>query len=202
MTTNRPAVAGDHDTTVHLVRGGRRDITVHAAAPTEAIESTQIVPTLRAFFAAIEAEAERLADHPEATVQALARVDAMLADLRYVRDRLHQITAVALKEQGIRRLTVEGVASVEAKVDTRRTDWDNETLLDLVLAALPVRYVDIETGEMMEPADMRALLAPYFRPDWRLTALRNLGIDPDEWCTVAEQVPTLRMIDNLERTIR
>jgi plasmid stabilization system protein ParE len=202
MTTNLPAVAGDHDTTVHLVRGGRRDITVHAAAPTEAIESTQIVPTLRAFFAAIEAEAERLADHPEATVQALARVDAMLADLRYVRDRLHQITAVALKEQGIRRLTVEGVASVEAKVDTRRTDWDNETLLDLVLAALPVRYVDIETGEMMEPADMRALLAPYFRPDWRLTALRNLGIDPDEWCTVAEQVPTLRMIDNLERTIR
>lgn len=202
MTTNLPAVAGDHDTTVHLVRGGRRDITVHAAAPTEAIESTQIVPTLRAFFAAIEAEAERLADHPEATVQALARVDAMLADLRYVRDRLHQITAVALKEQGIRRLTVEGVVSVEAKVDTRRTDWDNETLLDLVLAALPVRYVDIETGEMMEPADMRALLAPYFRPDWRLTALRNLGIDPDEWCTVAEQVPTLRMIDNLERTIR
>ncbi len=202
MTTNLPAVAGDRDTTVHLVRGGRRDITVHAAAPTEAIESTQIVPTLRAFFAAIEAEAERLADHPEATVQALARVDAMLADLRYVRDRLHQITAVALKEQGIRRLTVEGVASVEAKVDTRRTDWDNETLLDLVLAALPVRYVDIETGEMMEPADMRALLAPYFRPDWRLTALRNLGIDPDEWCTVAEQVPTLRMIDNLERTIR
>lgn len=202
MTTNLPAVAGDHDTTVHLVRGGRRDITVHAAAPTEAIESTQIVPTLRAFFAAIEAEAERLADHPEATVQALARVDAMLADLRYVRDRLHQITAVALKEQGIRRLTVEGVASVEAKVDTRRTDWDNETLLDLVLAALPVRYVDIETGEMLEPADMRALLAPYFRPDWRLTALRNLGIDPDEWCTVAEQVPTLRMIDNLERTIR
>ena len=202
MTTNLPAVAGDHDTTVHLVRGGRRDITVHASAPTEAIESTQIVPTLRAFFAAIEAEAERLADHPEATVQALARVDAMLADLRYVRDRLHQITAVALKEQGIRRLTVEGVASVEAKVDTRRTDWDNETLLDLVLAALPVRYVDIETGEMMEPADMRALLAPYFRPDWRLTALRNLGIDPDEWCTVAEQVPTLRMIDNLERTIR
>lgn len=202
MTTNLPAVAGDHDTTVHLVRGGRRDITVHAAAPTEAIESTQIVPTLRAFFAAIEAEAERLADHPEATVQALARVDAMLADLRYVRDRLHQITAVALKEQGIRRLTVEGVVSVEAKVDTRRTDWDNETLLDLVLAALPVRYVDIETGEMLEPADMRALLAPYFRPDWRLTALRNLGIDPDEWCTVAEQVPTLRMIDNLERTIR
>lgn len=126
----------------------------------------------------------------------------MLADLRYVRDRLHQITAVALKEQGIRRLTVEGVVSVEAKVDTRRTDWDNETLLDLVLAALPVRYVDIETGEMLEPADMRALLAPYFRPDWRLTALRNLGIDPDEWCTVAEQVPTLRMIDNLERTIR
>lgn len=187
---------------VRHVRGGRRDITYATGADTDAIERTNIVPTLRAFFDAIEAEAARLADHPEATVQALARVDAMLADLRYVRDQLHRITATALQSQGIRRLTVEGVVSVEARTETRRTEFNDEVLLDLVLSLLPVRFIAASTGEVLEPADVRAMIAPFFRPEWRLTALRDAGIDPDEWCTITEQVPTLRIIDNTERTIK
>lgn len=186
--------------------GKRRDVTVRSATPTHAIDSTGIVAHLRRFFDAIEAEAIAHPENVIGNVQAFARVEAMLADLRYVRDSLRGVVAEALKKQAIRRLVVEGVVAVEAVSSIDRRDWQHQTIFAEMLARSGLKGVNVETGEVLAPDAAAEWMLRWFRPEWRLTPLREAGLDPDAYCTVATDddgrpvsTPSIRTIDNLER---
>jgi hypothetical protein len=176
---------------------------------TEAIETTGFVPAVRAFIAEMDAEITVYEHDPIATTQALVRIDAILADLRYLRERLHQVTARALDAQHVRKLTVESVATVEATGSIERTNWQTAKLLALVLNHLGVRFIDWASGEVLDGEAVGDRLGPYFRAEWRLTPLRELGIDPNDYCDVARdddgkpiRTPSVRIVDNRVRTAR
>jgi hypothetical protein len=73
---------------------------------------------------------------------------------------------------------------VEVKRGANRKAWDNDALIRLVIAkGRDERVLDEESGEYESEGDAvgRALMA-CARPNWRVTALRERGIDADEYC--------------------
>lgn len=85
---------------------------------------------------------------------------------------------------GRNQVTVDGVGTAEIKRGNDRKQWDNDALIRLVIArGRDERRVDEETGEYESEAEAvgRALMA-CARPSWRVTALKERGIDPDEYC--------------------
>lgn len=210
LQDDRPTFASsldEHDCDVVPLRNSRRcDVTARASSLTPALQGDEsFVDRLRRFFADMDAEITYYADDPIATAQALARVDALLGDLRYIRDRLNRTTADALAAHQVRRLIVEGVVTVESSNEYKRTEWQHERILTAVLAQhdLAGGVVSPDTGERMDLVDFVALLLSYVRPEWKMTALREAGLNPDDYCTVERdddnkpvKTPTLRIVDN------
>lgn len=193
-----------------LKTGGRRDIEVTQTDPAlpAAFGQTDILAALRRFFDALDAEADLHADDPVATAQALARMEALLADVRYVRDRLKSLTATALQAERIRRLTVSDIVTVEGTTEVKRSGWEHARLLMTVLQAQAQRLINVETGEVMTAEESAALLLEMFRPEWKMTPLKEIGLDPDDFCHVETdddgkpvRTPSLRMVDNVVRRI-
>lgn len=193
-----------------LKTGGRRDIEITQTDPDlpAAFGKTDIIAQLRRFFDAIDAEATLYEGDPVATAQALARMEALLADVRHVRDRLKTMTASALQAERVRRLTVSGVVTVEATTETKRGGWEHARLLTTIMQAQALRLINVETGEVLTAEESAALLLDLFRPEWKMTPLREMGLDPDDFCTVETdddgkpvRSPSLRMVDNIARRI-
>lgn len=79
---------------------------------------------------------------------------------------------------------VEGVGLVEVKRGAKRTKWDHDALSSLVVArALDERKLDESTGEYEREAEAvsRVLRECAAFSYWRVTKLRERGIDPDEY---------------------
>lgn len=193
-------------TEIPLKSGGRRDVTVHTQRP-ETVDATQaFLPALRSFFAAVQAEGDRYKDDPYTNVQALAKLEVILGDVRLVRDTIKNYVAKALSEQKVRRLTVERVITVEASNDSPPREWDDTKLVAAILERTVMRFVSYE-GELVTARAVAEALLRYGKPDWRLTPLRDDGIDPDLYSTqkVDEgtgkpvRTPSLRIIDNSEK---
>jgi hypothetical protein len=211
MTANVPAVLDQYGVeSKHVPRSPRSDWTVPAgsALVASASEAPDWVAALRRFFMAMDAEVEQYRHDPIATGQALARLDALLADMRSVRATLNTATAESLNEYGVRRLVIQGVAVLEASSTDDRHAWRHEDLLPAVLRALGVDHlVNTETGEAFSCEDLAVRLLAMLRPAWKLTGLRAIGLDPDDWCEYTEdddgrmvRVPTVRFVDNAVRT--
>lgn len=211
MTTTELALLGSahYEARVTPLRsGGRRDVEVLSPDPDApaAFAQTDVLGALRTFFAALDAEAEQHRGDPVATAQALARLEALLADVRTVRDSLRDMTAQALVASAIRRLTVGGIVTVEASTEVKRTDWQHEALLGALLARRDLALLDHRTGELLEGAEAAAEVLQWLRPEWRLTAVRDAGLEPDDYCTVATdddgaplRSPSVRIVDNVAR---
>lgn len=191
-----------------LKTGGRIDVEVSPTDPDapRAFGETDIIAQLRRFFSALEAEAHEHRGDPVATGQALARVEALLADVRSVRDSLKSLTASALSENRVRRLTIAGVTTLEGTTEVKRTDWQHVALLTRCFAERGYRLLATDTGEMLTGEDSAAVILDLLRPDWKMTPLRALGIDPDDYCTVETdddgtpvRTPAVRIVDNLAR---
>lgn len=120
----------------------------------------------------------------------LDRAVTDLAQLRAVKQALTiwegELTDWISDALGRNEIDVEGVGHVQVKRGNSRTEWDTDALIRLVIArGRDERQVDPETGEALESegeAVGRALMAAA-RPSWRVTSLRDLGIDADEYCT-------------------
>lgn len=191
-----------------LKSGGRVDMEVtplDADAP-RAFADHDIIDQLRRFFSALESEAHSHEGDPVATGQALARVEALLADVRSVRDSLKTLTASALADNRVRRLTIAGVTTIEGTTEVKRTEWRHAPLLTAALEVQAQRLMSIETGEVMTAEESAAVLLELFRPEWRMTPLKELGIDPDDFCRVETdddgkpvRTPSVRIVDNLAR---
>jgi len=197
---------GRHMVTATPLRGGRRDVTVATPAEPQSFTQTDIVRQLRSFFSALEQEAQTHIDDPIALGHALARLDALLADLRYARDSVREMTAHALKAQKIRRLVIETIATLEAASEVKRTAWEHDRLMTDALEARGIVAVDTTTGERLDSSQLAGVLLAWFRPEWRMAAVRELGLDPDHYCSVATDddgktisTPTVRMAGNSVR---
>lgn len=211
MTTTDLAVLGSATYSARVTplrSGGRVDMEVtplDADAP-RAFADHDILDQLRRFFSALEHEAHSHKGDPVATGQALARLEALLADVRSVRDSLKALTASALAENKVRRLTIAGVTTIEGTTEVKRTDWQHFDLLSSIMSRSSLRLIDVETGEVLTADKSSELLLGFLRPDWKMTPLKDLGIDPDDYCTVETdddgkpvRTPAVRMVDNLAR---
>jgi len=191
-----------------LRSGGRRDVevtTVNESLP-EAFGRSDIVAHLRRFFDLLDAEAHSHEGDPVALSQALARLEALAADIRFVKDTVRRLTAEALAAERVRRLTVSGVATVEATTEVSRSEWRHRDLLSKMLDVSALVVIDGDTGVRFDCDEAADLILAWFRPEWRMTPLREAGVDPDDFCAVATdeagrpaRTPSVRMVDNLTR---
>lgn len=189
-----------------LKTGGRRDVEVIDPLPVESF-ATDIVGRLRQFFDAIEQEAQEHKGDPVALTHALARLEALMADVRYIRDVARKLTADALHAEKVRRLTVSGVATVEGLTEVTRTEWQHERLLTAMLEHWGVRFIS-DNGEVIPYDVAAARILEWLRPEWKLTPIREADLDPDRYCTISKdeegkyiRTPTVKMVDNLVRRI-
>jgi hypothetical protein len=121
----------------------------------------------------------------------------LLAALRDARKRLVGIEAAFeryIDRQWRRQkvtgpVAVEGVGQVEVYRSRERHGWDHPALAAAVVEAnMPT------TGEVPDPWDVRDwLMAAAGVGYWRVTALRNLGIDPDGYCTSEPGPPSVKI---------
>jgi hypothetical protein len=82
---------------------------------------------------------------------------------------------------------------VEVKPSVQRTKWDHESLWAQVTArGRDERQVDKDTGEVLESegeAVARTLRACVGQGPWKVTGLREIGLDPDEYCEKSYGAP-------------
>ena len=191
-----------------LKSGGRSDVVVSNGDRTpSAFASTDIVSRLRVFFDQLAVEAESHADDPVAMVNALARMEALLADVRYVTAEIRDHTARALSAGKVRRITVEGVATMEASSASERTDWQDHALLTKMLERHGCdSLIDSDTGEVVRSDALATDILSWVRVQWRLTPIREAGLDPDSYSTQPAnedgtplRTPTVTVKDNLVR---
>lgn len=117
----------------------------------------------------------------------------LLADVAKVKrtaaELYHAVETAYISCAGEKRLEVQGLGLVEVKSKKKRTDWRHEELWkDVCLVA---QRADRDPVEVLWHAA---------RPSWRVTALRELGLDPDEYAHVVEdgwsvQLPTQDLED-------
>lgn len=193
-----------------LKSGGRADWLVHTPTPTAPVEAPDFVAAMRQFFSDMDAEIDSRRTDPVALTQGLARIEAVMADVRYVRDRMRDLSAGLLDEMRVRRLTVEGVVTVEGSSSVNRSAWKHDDLFsDLLAKRLPDTLIDAETGEVVPAASIASTLAgelygPSTAP--RVTPIKNAGLTVEDYCAVdmdqegkVVRTPGLRIVDNVVR---
>lgn len=94
---------------------------------------------------------------------------------RQVREDLESLIGESMPDK---RHTVHGVTVEKKRPGARRTDWDSENLLRLVVDS---RVVDPNTGEIESTLQVLKKVYGLAGYQARITALRDLGIDPDEF---------------------
>lgn len=110
------------------------------------------------------------------------------------RDLIEQIHAIA-DDRRLSRKFDHGPLRVELATSANRK-WDHdETIKHVVARALDERQVDEATGEV-EPSwatVARALKECAGIGYWRVGALKQRGLDPDEFAEVTSRTPTVRV---------
>lgn len=204
-----PALTGSYTPDVTPLRGRskRADWYVQAPPPVSAVEAPDFVAAMRRFFSEMDAEITARSDDPIALAQGLARIEALLADVRYVRDRLRDTAATGLQAAGIRKLTVEGVLTCEQVNDSPPRDWDDAALVRRLVEDAWPNLVDADTGERVTGEQIAdRVLACASVSYWRMGALRERCINPDDYSEQATDEdgspikrPSIRMHDNRVR---
>lgn len=203
-----PALTG-YAATVTPLRGNstRVDVAVTEADQTPApFTDTDIIAHLRLFFDKLEAEASERKGDPVAMTNGLMRLEALLADVRYVRDTVRDHTSAALSASHIRKLTVEHVGTVEGTSASER-DWDHGAALTRVLHSFlgsHTQWVHSDTGELLD-VNLLAdeVLAAASISYWRMGALKERGINPNDVSSIdvdengkPVRTPAVRIHDN------
>lgn len=142
-------------------------------------------------LASLEADREVINLEPDeqtrrdALVRFLCELRDLQADLRgFFSDVQRDLFAIA----GKRKWVVDEIGEVQVRKQTKRSEWDSEALTRVLVArALDERILDEHTGEY-EPGfeAVARVLSECARPSWRVTPLRERGIDETEFCHVEE----------------
>lgn len=200
MTEHLPALVGTYGVEVTPGRY-RNDWYVSQPTDVQPIQSMDFVDAMRKFFDGMDREIDARVDDPVATSQALARVETIMADMRYIQNRLKAVTGAAMDELKIRRITVERVATVEASAITADRKWNDLGLLRHVLDNW--KHVDSETGELVDSEVVATLILELAKLSWRSTPMPDRNIQASDWFErevgddgKPAKTPTTRMIDN------
>lgn len=123
----------------------------------------------------------------------LARLVAVLADATELAGYAQEVRSSAqaavlqlLPDYGA--VTVEGVGTVTRRSGTQRKAWDHDRIRSLILARTLDRLTN-DDGEIRHgPGTVAEAVADAFAEAagvgyWRVTALRELGVNPDAVCT-------------------
>jgi hypothetical protein len=200
MTDQLPALLGTYG--VEVTQGRYRDDWyVKTAVDVQPIQAMDFVDAMRRFFDGMDREIDAHVNDPVATVQALARMEAIMADMRYVQNRLKSVTGAAMAEMKIRRIVIERVATVEAAAITADRNWNDAGLLRHILDNW--KHIDADTGEVVESERVASLILELAKLSWRSTPMPDHDIEPADWYEreVGDdgkpiKTPTTRMIDN------
>lgn len=109
-----------------------------------------------------------------------------------LRDQLNRELAQAMPTK---KVEVPGLGLLERMAGCDRRNWDHQLVASAVLAAVeeqPELRCDPETGELMPIGEalVRWLLEACL-PGWRVTGLRQIGLDPDRYCDQVEKPATV-----------
>lgn len=137
---------------------------------------------------ALRAQADRLNEATvaanctrwEEAVQVLHHLRLARATAQVTEEALTKWIATAWREVGIRDpQEVEGIGVIDVRRGKERKAWDHEGLGPAVIDA----NLQLAGGEIPDPFTVaRWVLAAAAPSYWRTTALKAIGIDPDEWC--------------------
>lgn len=120
---------------------------------------------------------------PEVSQECLARIigdnPEFLRVARVVGDQAQDFLA---KSFGDEKKCLIGGIEWERSKPPKRTGWDTDALKSAVLDS---RLVDPESGEVADESPLEKVLHVFNLPAPRLGALRDRGIEPDKFCTVA-----------------
>lgn len=124
-----------------------------------------------------------------ATAQELAtELFQLRSQIEVFKRKADEVEAELLAEMPEKKLEVPGIGVFESRKATDRKQWQHAELQSTLIAKIrsgEARTVDPETGEIVEEDDV-ALTARVFtataNPSWRVTALKALDINPDEYC--------------------
>lgn len=111
---------------------------------------------------------------------ALAMIRDCRTTLAHVERELEQKLAGRMCDK---RHVIENVGTFERRKRVNRTQWDQEALRSAVLDS---RLFDKDTGEIVEETPLERILHVYNLPAPRITALRERGIDPDQFACVED----------------
>ena len=110
---------------------------------------------------------------------AWAALEDAYRTLGQVRAAVTHLIAEAMKAADVKQHTVDHLGTVIRHGKRNRTKWDTD---DLRRAVLDSRLVDSHTGEVLDPNPVDKILHVWNLGAPRVTALRERGIDPDEYC--------------------
>lgn len=96
--------------------------------------------------------------------------------LGQVKERLEDLIGDAM---GSYRVVVGGHGQIERHKKKSRRNWQSDDLLRMVL---DTRRVNSDTGEIESDVDKIKHVYPLAGYNARVGALKERGIDPDEWC--------------------
>ena len=176
-------------------------VPVVADAAPAPVPETDLAGRLAASIVAADDRRHELAERGDwhALAFVLAELRRLAADLRLLVDTVEQDCYRLLPGK---RTEIDGLGVLEKRKGTDRRAWQSTDLLDELLR---VAVVDRETGavlddELLIRQRIHEVLvdAVPFNPSlgWRVTALRDLGIDPDEWCETRPGRESVQVVDN------
>jgi hypothetical protein len=190
-------------------RWGKTDWTVtgdHLVA--SAAQADDLVTALGRFFDGIENEIIQYSADPIALSHALAHIETIAADVRWVHGLLQRAAARALDAANVKRLAVEGIGVFEPSGYYKRSEWEHERLMREVIARMGYRFIDAN-GEVIEPGEVAVELLDVFTPSWKKGGLEPLGLDWNEYCTIDRDeddkpvvTPTVKVVSNAVRARR
>lgn len=100
--------------------------------------------------------------------------------LAQVRSAVTHLIVEAMRADDEKTHVVDGVGAFTWHGKRNRTRWDTDSLSRLVLDS---RIVDTTTGEVRDETPVDKIKHVWNLGAPRVTALRERGIDPDEYCT-------------------
>lgn len=124
----------------------------------------------------------------------LKRLRVARHDLAVYESALERAIAGQWKEAGIRHdQPVMGVGVVKVNRSRPRKGWQHEAVLGAVLDR---HLTENQTGELPTPWEVRDWIMAAGHIDyWRVKALRDLGLDPDDYSTPAgPSAPTVTIV--------
>ena len=124
---------------------------------------------------------------------------ALLCDIRDLRADLAALAKAAESElmplAGAKQFVVPNIGEVTIRKQTKRTGWKHDLLLPVLIARImdePETIFDPATGELLPYVQIGHNLANRLRAcisfgAGKVTGLREIGLDEEEFCTVTPE---------------